>query len=133
MLLYRIAKTLFYLMLGCVGFILLVEKNDERFAALLLLFIPVCLLLYWLQKRLWLRANRNRPVVCIEATLVNHRQQFSGRGMRYEKSFLTFVTATGKHVEFEVSQAEFDRIQIGAKGPLEYRGSLYVSFRKPAK
>lgn len=133
MLLYMIAKILYYLMLGCVGFVLLVEKEDERFAALLLLIIPACLLLYWLQKHLWLRANRNKPVVCTEATLVNHRQQFSGRGMRYEKSFLIFETANGKRVEFEVSRAEFDRIQIGAKGPLEYRGSLYVSFRKPAK
>ena len=77
--------------------------------------------------------NRKRPTVCVEAVLVNHRQKFEGsRIATCKKSYLTFELATGEQMEFEVSREESDRIQIGAKGPLEYCGRLYVSFRKPS-
>lgn len=130
MLLYGFAKLLFYLLLVFTGLILLVWREEPYIAALLPALIPACLLFYWLKNRLLLCANRQKPIIRVEATLVNHRQQFSGRGMRYEKSFLTFQLADGSALEFEVPRNEFERIQLGAKGPLEYRGSLYVSFRK---
>ena len=126
MLLYRCIKGLFWMVTALCGMLFLFGQN-----ALAFMMIPVCLLLYYLQKPLWLRANRQEPLVCVEATLVNHRQQFSGRGVpRYEKSFLTFEVENGMKMEFEVSRDEFDRIRIGAKGPLRYQGSMYVSFRK---
>ena len=93
--------------------------------------IPVCLLLYWLKGRLWLRANQRQPLSCVEATLVNHRQVYEGtRNSHYKTSFLIFETVDGKQLEFEVSREECERIRIGAKGPLEYQGKLYLSFRR---
>lgn len=87
---------------------------------------------FWLKKQLWLRVNQRKPLICVEATLVNHRHKYEGARMSaYKTSYLTFETADGKQLEFEVSWEEYERIQLGAKGPLEYRGRLYVSFRKP--
>ncbi len=133
MLLYKCAKALLYLLICFTGGLFIVGRKKPQCMAAALMMIPMCMLLYWVQKMLWQRANQKKPVVCVEATLVNHRQEFNGSRMQtYKKSFLTFEAENGAQIEFEVSRDEFDRIQLGAKGPLEYRGSLYVSFRKSA-
>lgn len=132
MLLYRSAKVLMYMLMSIGGLCLLAAAKNAQYMAAVLALIPVCWLLYWLQKRLWLRANRRMPLVCVPATLVNHRQVYEGRIPAYKTSFLTFETAQGEQIEFEVSREEFERIRIGARGPLEYRGRMYVSFRKQA-
>lgn len=132
MLLYRSAKALMYLLMSIGGMCLLAAAKNARYMAAVLVMIPACLLLYWLQKRLWLRANRRMPLVCVQATLVNHRYVYEGRIPVYKTSFLTFETERGEQIEFEVSREEFERIRIGARGPLEYRGKMYVSFRKQA-
>ena len=130
--LYKFAKHLMVALLVLLCILLTAGWMQPVCMALAFFLAAACLLLYWLQKPLWLRANRQEPLVCVEATLVNHRQQFSGRGVpRYEKSFLTFETKKGELLDFEVSREEFDRIQLGAKGLLAYRGRMYVSFRKP--
>ena len=99
-------------------------------ALCVIIAIAVLGLLFWLQKRLWLRANQRLPLTCVQATLVNHRQVYEGAQMsHYKASFLTFETEDGAQLEFEVIREEFDRIQIGAKGPLEYRGGMYRGFR----
>lgn len=133
MLQYYCAKALLYALLCLLGFLVIVGQKKPQSMATAFILIPVCMLLYWMQKRLWLRANQRMPLVCVQATLVNHRQVFEGPWMSiYKKSFLTFELESGEQIEFEVSREEFDRIKIGAKGPLEYRGRLYVSFRKLA-
>ena len=129
--LYRCAKTLLVVLVVFAGILFICGSRQPACMATAFVMIPVCLLLYWLQKRLWLRANQRMPLSCVEATLVSHRQIYEGaRNSHYKTSFLTFETVDGKKLEFEVSREEFDRIRIGAKGPLEYRGKLYVSFRR---
>lgn len=130
MLLYRCVKALLYALAAFIGILFICGNRQPACVAAAFMLIPVCLLLFWLQKRLWLRANQRMPLVCVQATLVNHRQVYEGRVATYKASFLTFETEFGEQIEFEVSREEFDRIQIGAKGPLEYRGRLYVSFRR---
>ena len=129
--LYAFVRILMYLLSGMAVIAFLAGQKDGRWMAITLALLPVCLYLYWLQKRLWRRQVEKKPISCVEATLVNHRQQFSGRGMRYEKSFLTVQLEGGREIEFEVSRDEFDRIQIGARGTLAYREGQSVSFRKP--
>lgn len=132
MILYHFARMLLYVAIFTIGFLLLAGREQPVCMAVALCLIPVCMLLHWLKKRLWLCVNQKEPIVCVEATLVNHRQQFSGGrgGQRYEKSFLTFrVEQSSQEIEFEVPHAEFDRIQLGAKGPLKYQGWRYLSFR----
>lgn len=130
MLLYRCAKALLYALAAFIGILFICGNRQPACMAVAFILIPVCLLLHWLQKRLWMRANRRLPLMCVQAKLVNHRQVYEGRVATYKASFLTFETEFGEQIEFEVSREEFDRIQIGAKGPLEYRGRLYVSFRR---
>lgn len=133
MLLYKCVKALLYLLICFTGVLFVAGRKKPRCMAAALMMIPMCMLLYWIQKMLWQRANQKKPVVCVEATLVNHRQEFNGSRMQtYQKSFLTFEVGSGEQIEFEVSREEFERIQLGAKGMLQYRGNLYVSFRKPS-
>ena len=130
MLLYRMAKMLMYMLICMTGLCLLAASKNRQCVAVAFVLVPVCLLLYWLQRRLWRWANQRLPLNCVQATLVNHRQVYEGRMPAYKASFLTFETEHGERIEFEVSREEFERIRLGAKGPLEYRGRLYVSFRK---
>ena len=130
---YRIVKAIQGVLLCAAVLAFLAGQRDGRYMAIVLVLVPIWLLCHWLRKRMYQRELLKKPVSSVAATLVNHRQQFSGRGMRYEKSFLTFrLDVSGKEIEFEVSRDEFDRIQIGAKGTLRYRawGMGYVSFRK---
>ena len=130
MLLYRCAKALLYALAAFIGILFICGNRQPACVAAAFMLIPVCLLLFWLQKRLWLRANQRMPLTCVQATLVNHRQVYEGAQMsHYKASFLTFETEDGAQLEFEVTREEFDRIQIGAKGPLEYRGGMYRGFR----
>ena len=131
MLLYQCVKTLMYVVAAFAGLLFIVGQKKPQCMAVAFVLLPVCMLLYGLKRLLWLRANQHKPLVCVEATLVNHRLVYEGSRMSsYKTSFLTFETADGKRLEFEVPREEFARIQIGAKGPLEYRGNLYVSFRR---
>ena len=131
MLLYHCAKAMLYVLAVLAGVLFIFGRERPVCMAVAFILIPVCLLLYRLQKRLWLRANQRLPLVCVQATLVNHRQVYEGARMQnYQCSFLTFETETGERLEFKVPREAFDRIQLGAKGPLEYRGGMYVSFRK---
>ncbi len=101
--------------------------------ALVLALIPAVLLLHWLERRARQREGVKKPISCVEATLVNHRQEYRGsRIPSYGKCYLTFRLESGKELEFEVSREEFERIQLGAKGPLCYRawGWTYISFRR---
>ena len=99
MLLYKSVKALLYVLLCIAGICLLAGQKEPRYMAAALATIPVCLLLHWLQKRLWLRANQRMPLVCVQATLVNHRQVYEGRVPAYKASFLTFETELGEHIE----------------------------------
>lgn len=133
MILFHCVRLLQVALLCVFALMILARRHEPQNIAAAFVLIPVHILLVWLKKQLWLRANRKLPVVCAAATLVNHRQQFSGgRGaQRYEKSYLTFrLEQGGEELEFEVPREEFERIQIGANGPLEYQGALYLSFRK---
>ena len=131
MLLYRCAKALLCALAAFIGILFICGNRQPACVAAAFMLIPVCLLLFWLQKRLWLRMNQRQPIICVEATLVNRRQVYEGtRNSHCKTSFLTFETEDGAQLEFEVSREDFDRIQIGVKGPLEYRGRLYVSFRR---
>ena len=129
--LYRCAKALLVVLAVCAGILFICGNRQPACMAAAFVMIPVCLLLYWLKGRLWLRANQRQPLSCVEATLVNHRQVYEGtRNSHYKTSFLIFETVDGKQLEFEVSREECERIRIGAKGPLEYQGKLYLSFRR---
>lgn len=120
-----------YVLVLLDGVLFVTGREQPACMAVAFILIPVCMLLYRLQKRLWLRANQRLPQVCVQATLVNHRQVYEGaRLQNYKRSYLTFETENGALLEFEVPREEFDRIQLGAKGPLEYRSGMYVSFRK---
>ena len=133
MILFHCVRLLQYALLCVFVMLFLAGDMKPQNAVAAFVLIPVHILLIWLKKRLWLRANKQKPVVHVAATLINHRQQFSGgRGaQRYEKSYLTFrLEQSGEELEFEVPREEFERIQIGANGPLEYQGALYLSFRK---
>ena len=131
MLLYHCAKAMMFVLALLAGVLFITGREQPACMAAAFILIPVCLLLYWLQKRLLLRANQRLPLVCVQAKLVNHRQVYEGARMQtYKCSYLTFERETGVQLEFEVPREEFDRIQLGAKGPLEYRGGMYVSFRK---
>ena len=133
MLLYHVAKLLMYVLAAVSGILFSFGKNQPQSMAVAFFLIPICLLLYWVQKRLWIWANQRMPLICVEAIAVRHRQVFSGgRGVKsYRASFLTFEMEHGEQIEFEVTRETYERIQIGAKGLLEYRGKLYESFRKP--
>lgn len=131
MLLYRCAKALLYTLAVSATMLFIAGLGQPNCAVAAFILIPVCILLFFLQKALWMRANQRMPLVCVEAALVNHRQVYEGRVPTCKASYLTFETEHGEQLEFEVSREEFERIQLGAKGPLSYRGALYVSFRKP--
>lgn len=133
MILFHCVRLLQYALVCVLALMVLARKHEPQNIAAAFVLIPVHILLVWLKKRLWIRANQQKPIAHVTATLVNHRQQFSGgRGVqRYEKSYLTFrLEKSGEELEFEVPREEFERIQIGANGPLEYQGALYLSFRK---
>lgn len=53
MLLYRIAKALMYMLICMTGLCLLAASKNVQCVAVAFVLVPVCLLLYWLQKRLW--------------------------------------------------------------------------------
>lgn len=128
---YRLVKALFWTAAVLCVLLFLAGQKQPQCNLPALLLVPVCLLLHWLQKRLWMRANQRMPLVCVQATLVNHRQVYEGARMQgYKCSYLTFATEKGELLEFVVPREAFDCIQLGAKGPLEYRGGMYVSFRK---
>lgn len=80
----------------------------------------------------WVKARIAQPVTCAEAKLIRRRQDCSGSRMAIPRRwFLTFcLEPDGREIEFQVSREEFDRIQVGAKGPLAYQGTKYISFRK---
>ena len=80
----------------------------------------------------WVEARKAQPVTCAEAKLIRRRQDCSGSRMAIPRRwFPTFcLELDGREIEFQVSREEFDRIQVGAKGPLAYRGTKYISFRK---
>ncbi len=130
--LYTCMRLMLVLLSCCTVLLVLAGKNAPKDLALALMSVPVCMLLYWLMQRMKLWENRKEPIICAQATLVNHRQQYSGHGLQYyEKSFLMFkLDQNGKEIEFEVARDEFDRIQLGAKGLLRYQGWRYLSFRR---
>ena len=132
MMLYHCVRVMLCICLGVLVLLVIAGERKPQTMAFAFMLIPVCMLMYWLKKRIWLRVNQKKPIVCVEAKLVNHRQQFSGsRGTHYEKSFLTFrLDQSGEEIEFEVPRSEFSRIQLGARGPLEYRGWQFLSFRR---
>ena len=131
MLLYHCAKAMMYVLALLAGVLFIFGREQPACVAVAFILIPVCLLLFWLQKRLWLRDNQRLPLVCVQAKLINHRQVYEGARMsHYKASFLTFETEDGVQLEFEVPREEFDRIWIGAEGLLEYRGGMYMGFRR---
>lgn len=127
---HGLLKCLRYLLLIVVLVTYVAARTDSRFYAAILAMIPLYLMLMWLEKRALSKANEQMPVICVEATLICHRQESYGSRISRRRCFLTFHQEDGSgDVEFEVPREEFDRIQIGARGPLRHRGGQYLSFR----
>lgn len=110
----------------------LAGTQDQRWLAAVLVLIPLCYLVILQEKRLKQRQNEKLPITYVEAKLIRRRQECGGSRMAVPRRwFLIFyLEPEGRELEFEVSREEFERIQVGAKGPLAYRGRQYVSFRK---
>lgn len=127
---YGLLKCLRYLLVIIVLGTYIAARTDSRYYAAILAMIPLYLLLMWLEKRAVRKANEQMPVTCVDATLIGYRQESYGSRVSRRRCFLTFRQEDGSgDVEFEVTQEEFDRIQIGAKGPLRYRAWQYLTFR----
>lgn len=129
--LYTCVKCLRYVGLGVAALALCASAKDRRWLAVVLAMIPLFYLLIMLEKRLKQRQNAKLPIAYVEAKLIRRRQECEGRMAVPRRWFLTFcLEADGSELEFEVSREEFDRIQVGAEGPLAYRGRQYLSFRR---
>lgn len=127
---HGLLKCLRYLLLIVVLVTYVAARMDSRFYAVILAMIPLYLMLMWLEKRALSKANEQMPAICVEATLIRQRQEPYGSRVSRWHYYLTFRQENGSgDVEFEVPREEFERIQIGAKGPLRYRGVEYLSFR----
>lgn len=75
------------------------------------------------------RDNQRKPVITVEAKVVSHRTMRERVGRRNViRYYITFKTADGELLEFSVSQIDFEDFDVGATGPLRYRGWEFLSF-----
>ena len=85
----------------------------------------------FLEDRMKRQANRQKPIVAVEATVLSHRtvRERMGRSSNYVINYyVSFRTADGTRLEFNVSQLDYEDLDVGETGPLRYRGWQFLSF-----
>ena len=74
--------------------------------------------------------NQKKPITSVEATVVSHHKvrERVGRRNSVIRYFMTFKTADGQVMEFNVSEIDYDDFDIGETDLLRYRGWEFLSF-----
>lgn len=77
------------------------------------------------------RKNAQEPRQSVAAQVVGHRMQAAGKdSYRRVLYYVSFRTEAGEQLEFEVSEIEWNRLECGEKGVLEYQGWQYLGLRR---
>lgn len=77
------------------------------------------------------RMNAQKPRQSVAAQVIGHRMQAAGKdSYRRMLYYVSFRTEAGEQLEFEVSEIEWNRLECGEKGVLEYQGWQYLGLRR---
>lgn len=77
------------------------------------------------------RKNAQQPHQSIAAQVTGHRMQAAGKdSYRRMLYYVSFRTEAGEQLEFEVGEIEWNRLECGEKGVLEYQGWQYLGLRR---
>lgn len=77
------------------------------------------------------RKNAQKPRQSVAAQVIGHRMQAAGKdSYRRVLYYVSFRTEAGEQLEFEVSEIEWNRLECGEKGVLEYQGWQYLGLRR---
>ncbi len=77
------------------------------------------------------RKNAQKPRQSVAAQVVGHRMQAAGKdSYRRMLYYVSFRTEAGEQLEFEVSEIEWNCLECGEKGVLEYQGWQYLGLRR---
>lgn len=77
------------------------------------------------------RKNAQKPRQSVAAQVIGHRMQAAGKdSYRRMLYYVSFRTEAGEQLEFEVSEIEWNRLECGEKGVLEYQGWQYLGLRR---
>ena len=123
------------LLVGTVTFAIFVQPDEVvslpvRLLVFLIGFGLIGLMQY-LQERREQAENDAKPVISVKAAVSGRRSMMVGsRKHRRMAYYLTFRTEDGSQLEFEVSELEFGRHEMGEEGTLEYRGWQYLGLRR---
>ena len=91
----------------------------------------VMFLIGFVEERRHKRENDAKPIVSVRAEVTSRRSIMVKRGRYHVRVYyLTFTTQDGSTLEFEVSELEFNRMDDGERGTLEYRGWEYLGLRR---
>lgn len=101
-----------------------------RLAAFLMCWgAGISLLLLDARRRRW--KNAQQPRQSVTAQVIGHRMQAAGKdSYRRMLYYVSFRTEAGEQLEFEVSEIEWNRLECGEKGVLEYQGWQYLGLRR---
>jgi len=128
-------KRILNLLIGTVTFAIFVQPDEVvslpvRLLVFLIGFGLIGLMKY-LQERRERAENDAKPVISVKAAVSGRRSMMVGsRKHRRMAYYLTFRTEDGSQLEFEVSELEFGRHEMGEEGTLEYRGWQYLGLRR---
>lgn len=94
------------------------------------LCVLLAVLCGFLEDRMKRQDNQKKPITNVEATVVSHHQvrERVGRNSSVIRSYITFKTADGQVVEFNVSEIDYEDFDIGETDLLRYRGWQFLSF-----
>lgn len=124
------------LSLAIVALFFFSQPDEVVSLPLRLLVFGVCFglvfLLHVLQERKQRRENAEKPIATVRAKLVGRRTEAYGSGRnRRVVWFLAFKPCDGgEAMEFEVSEAEASRYDMGEEALLQYQGWQYLGFRR---
>lgn len=117
------------LVLVCRPLVEMAEPSLQLLVGLIVasLILLICFITWHSQKR----ENDAKPIISVQAEVTGRRYNMEKRGKYHVRvHYLTFTTEDGSNLEFEVSELEFGRFEIGERGKLEYRGWEYLGLRR---
>lgn len=120
------------LLTGAAVTLMLLSSVTEGLAAGIwgVMCILLAVLCGFLKDRMIRQDNQKKPITNVEATVVSHHQvrERVGRNSSVIRSYITFKTADGQVVEFNVSEIDYEDFDIGETDLLRYRGWQFLSF-----
>lgn len=128
----KVLNILVCLLTGAAIVLMLFSSGTDVPTARLLggAFLLLAVLCAFLKDRMERQDNKKKPITSVEATVVSHHKvrQRVGRNYYVIRCYITFKTADGQVVEFEVSEIDYDDFDIGETDLLRYRGWEFLSF-----